>query len=91
MESSQKWVELFLELKRTLAEIQNNNESSINIAWLKYNTNINKIILRENDVYRVHHQDELQKKETKPSLNRFFFSPIIPFFLHYQYVFQAGR
>lgn len=55
MDSRKNCVELYLELKCTLAEIQNNNESSINIVWLKYNTNINKIILRENDVYRVHH------------------------------------
>lgn len=73
-------VELCLEIKCTLAEKLNNNESGINIVWLKYNTNINKIILRENDVYRVHHQDELQKKETKPYLNSFFSPPLSPFF-----------
>lgn len=55
MDSRKNCVEFYLELKCTLAEIQNNNESSINIVWLKDNTNINKIILRENDVYTVHH------------------------------------
>lgn len=59
MKSVENLVELYLELQCTLAEIVNNNESGINIVWLKHNTHINKIILRGNDVYRVHHQDEL--------------------------------
>lgn len=48
-----------------------------------HNTHINISILRENDVDRICHQDELQKKETPPYLNSFPLFSIVIFILYY--------